>query len=235
MTVRFSRAMAAAWLVGAMLLVNAAASHGQLTAKNVMVTQAGDLPGHGTRTTYSLSNGADHAELILERSGDPRLKPELRFNVWQGDVQSHAASPALPIERRLGYFRPLMERLLATEKPEPAYGLLFYGYTELNDRMPELAARDAGWDRRTGGPVRKSVGYGYLQDLLSRGGAYRELAEATASVHYGTRIDGGMEELRVLPVSKLTDSQRSHLPADVKPGDLLPARVAIDFTLTKDK
>ena len=221
------------WMGGLLLLAVTPHGQAQLDADKVAVTQATILPDKETRTTYSLSQGTDHAELILDRSRDPRLKPELRFNVWQGDVQSHAANAALPIERRLAYFRPLMERLLATEKPEPVYRLLFYGYAELNDRIPELAARDAGWDRRTGGPVRKSVGYGYLQDLLNRSTAYRELAEATASLHYRTRIDGGMEELRVLPVLKLTDAQRSHLPTDVKPTDLLPARVAIRFTLTK--
>jgi len=209
-----------------------------MTAAQVTVEQNTEsgvptgVPAKGARTVYALSDSADHAELIVDRLGDPRLKTELRFNVWQGERRSYRDNAALPIGRRLDFFRPLMERFFETEKPEASYGLLFYGYKELYDRLPGLAAQDAGWNRRTGRPVRKTAGYGYLQELLNRGPAYQELAEAVAALHYRVRIAGGMEELRVLPVSKLTEAQRKGLPPQVKQTDLLPARIAIDFTLT---
>ena len=221
-------------LLLAVLWWSVPAARAQMTAAQVTVEQSAEsgVPTKGSRTVYRLSDGANHAELIVDRLGDPRLKTELRFNVWQGERQSYRDNAALPIGRRLDFFRPLMERFFETEKPEASYGLLFYGYKELYDRLPGLAARDAGWNRRTGRPVKKTVGYGYLQELLNRGPAYQELADAVAALHYRVRIVGGMEELRVLPVSKLTEAQRQGLPEQVKQTDLLPARIAIDFTLT---
>lgn len=208
---------------------------GLLTADRVTVERSSQLPGKGSRTVYGLSEGHDHGELIVDRMEDKRLKPELRFNVWAGDVHSFRDDPALPLERRLAFFRPLMKRFLETEKPDPAYGLLFYGYSRLYERLPELAAKDSGWNRTKGQPVSKQPGYGYLESLLTRGGAYRELAETMAGFHYRVGIAGGLEELRVLPVSKLNEGQRAHLPVDVKANDLLPARIAIDFRLTADQ
>ncbi len=232
------------------LVLTSPAARGQLIAEKVLVQQVPDQdakgqegPGHGSRTIYSLSDGsengggrAEHAELIVDRLGDPRLKTELRFNVWQGEQRSFRDDPALPIERRLAFFRPLMERFLSTEKPEAAYGLLFYGYRELYDRLPGLAARDpGGWDRRLGRTVATRQGYGYFEDLLTRDDAYRELAQAVGTLHYRVGVTGGLEELRVLPVAKLAEGQRKDLPPGLKATDLLPSRIAIDFTLTKER
>ena len=207
----------------------------QLTAEKVTVEHAREPSDKTARTIYSLSDGMDHAELVVDRVRNEGLKPELRFNVWQGDVRTYRESAALPIDRRLAFFHPLMERFLATEKPEPEYGLLFYGYRELYERLPGLAAEDPHWNRQAGRPNSKIQVYVYLRNLLNTKDAYRELAEAATSFHCHVTIAGGMEELRVLPVSKLTEGQRKHLTGEVKETDLLPARVAVDFKLTRDK
>jgi hypothetical protein len=223
------------WVALSAVMLLVPAVRAQLTAARVAVAQGqgSDVPSHGARTVYTLDDRAEHGELIVDRLGDPRLKTELRFNVWRGSERSYRDNLELPIERRLAFFRPLMERFLSTEKPEATYGLLFYGYAELYERLTGLAAQDAaGWDRRLGRPVSKRVGYGYFEDLLNRGEAYRELAAAGAALHYRVRIAGGMEELRVLPVAKLAEWQRKDLPQGLQPTDLLPSRIAIDFTLT---
>ncbi len=187
-----------------------------------------------TRSTYTLDAEPLHAELIVDRDLRIASKPELRFTVWKGATKTFREDASIPIDQRLSCFRTLMQKFLNTEKKSPSYGLFFYGYSELYQRLPELAARDSNWNRRSGRPRSGEDTYKYLQNLLNHGDAYRELAAALSEFHYRVRIQGGMENLRVLRVSGLSADQRMNLPAGIRETDQLPARVSIDFDLSAE-
>lgn len=185
------------------------------------------------RSTYRLVVSPNHAELIVDR--DVRVgPPEIRFTVWKGETKTFSEDPSIPIDQRLSYFRTLMRRFLITEPESPPYRLLFYGYSSLYQRLPELVVQDRGWDGRSGRPKSGEDSYLYLQNLLNKSDAFHELAAAISELHYRVRIEGGMENLRVLPLSMLSEEQRKNLPAGLPKSDLLPARVSIDFLLTKE-
>jgi hypothetical protein len=187
-----------------------------------------------TRSTYTLNAEPIHAELTVDRDIRIESKPELRFEVWKGDTKTYSEDVSIPIDQRLSCFRTVMQSFLTTEDKSPSYGLLFYGYSELNQRLPELVARDNNWNRRSGRPRSGGDTYKYLQDVLNRGAAYRELAAAMDYFHYRVGIEGGLENLRILPVSRLSADQQKNLPAGIRETDLLPARVSIDFDLTAE-
>jgi hypothetical protein len=186
------------------------------------------------RSTYRMLFDTDHAELIVDTDLRIGQKPELRFTAWKGERRTFREDYSIPLNRRLSCLRTLMSRFLATEPQSPSYGLLFYGYSDLYNRLPQLVARDSGWDPRSGQPKSDENSYRYLENLLNKSDAYRELSVAMKELHYRVRIQGGMENLRVLPVSMLSEEQRKNLPAGLRQSDLFPARVSIDFLLTRE-
>jgi hypothetical protein len=189
---------------------------------------------HIVRSTYTLCVEPNHAELIVDRDLRIGQEPELRFTAWKGDSQTFRDDPSISIDNRLSYLRVLMSRFLKTEPQLSSYRLLFYGYSDLHQQLPGLVARDGGWDLHSGRPKSGENDYLYLQKLLNKSNAYQELAAVVNEFHYRVRIEGGMENLRVLPVSMLSKEQEMDLPDGLQKSDLLPARVSIDFLLTQD-
>jgi hypothetical protein len=217
-----------------LLLLWPSGSHSKPQPETVAVRLNEKIDNNITRSTYSLTVASGHAELIVDRDLRTAPKPELRFTVWKGERMTFSEDTSIPIDQRLSHFRTLMASFLKTEPESASYGLLFYGYSNLYQRLPVLAARDSEWDRRSGRPRSGEDSYRYLQNLLNKADAYGELSAAINQLHYRVRIEGGMENLRVLPVSMLSREQRKNLPAGLRESDLLPARVSIDFLLTRE-
>ena len=188
---------------------------------------------------FSLTDGDEHGELLLSRSVNTPV-PQILFTMWRGNgPRSFDPDRSIPINRRMQFFYPLFRRLLETE-PAKTYTLGVYGYTELYDRLLDLAANDKGWNRHLGRPYSARNGYRYsqldtykyIEGLLKKGLAYREVVSELNRFGYGVSI--ATEELRVDQVTSLTPEQQQHISVPVKKSDWLPYRISVAFELTKE-
>ena len=205
-------------------------------AQHVSIGTVTDLPMNPGKAfqSYSLTDAGLHAELLYEAPHDS-TPGEFLYTVWKGDgPRRFDPDRSIPIERRMQLFVPLFRQFLATEKPpaNATFSLLVYGFFELDDRLATLAVRDPNWDLRLGKPKKKFQGYDYYAQLLENGHAAREIEQAFQPFHYRVTMQGGsMENLWVLPYSKLSADRRAVLNLPLRGDEFVPARISVFFTV----
>lgn len=206
----------------------------QSTSNGVVTEPGGEQAGGGKVTLYSLREGDIHSSLKVVRWDHSGFKTVLYFEATQGNEVMSCPS-RIPIGRRLALFDTLFKHLLSLERPNQSYSLFVYCYAEVDDRLPGLAAREKEWKALL---KRKAPTYllcNYIGELLNRGEAYPELADALAPFHYRVRVEpGGLEKLWTRRVSELSPEQRRLISTPVRENDILPSEVSKYYLLTKE-
>jgi len=115
-------------------------------------------------------------------------------------------------------YRPLVARVLADAPGVDRWTLSVHAYKSYGPRLAAAAARDEGWNKRTGKPRRGSAN-AYVLDLANRARIFAEVQQIAAENHLNARMSS-VEKVELCP-------------DPVAPRDRVPCGALVWFELSK--
>jgi hypothetical protein len=176
-------------------------------------------------TVFKVPCGRDAGELFYRKRGNT-----LRYVVVRASQQGNGAA-SMPISVRSNMLRVLLEGLFESGGRRPAYSFATSAFPEIGARLAAAAAESSDWDRKSG-HARAGDTNEFAKRLMNRKETYTELAGVFSAVGYSVRVSG-VEDIFVVPVDRMTVSDKTLIGGHFAPSDKLPVSAAVYFRVEK--